>query len=281
MSRIQDILAKADRDGTARRLQPAPGLMASPAVMAPALDGTSARDAGPFVPTPRAVTPTPAPVVERLEPRTARATLHPALVAAIAPHSGAAEQYRAIRTKLMMREETGPLRTIGITSPGQGDGKSVTAANMALTMAQELQRHVLLVDADLRDPSVHALFAIERGPGLSEVLAGEASLDEALVHLPDLRLTLLPAGAVPEYPTELLGSASMRRALDALSSRFDRILLDLPAVLPLADVSTVAPYTDGMLMVVRAGVTQRPSLDTALATFEDEKVLGVVLNEKN
>ena len=73
----------------------------------------------------------------------------------------------------------------------------------------------------------------------------------------------------------------MRRALDALSSRFDRILLDLPAVLPLADVSTVAPYTDGMLMVVRAGVTQRPSLDTALATFEDEKVLGVVLNEKN
>ena len=181
----------------------------------------------------------------------------------------------------MMREETGPLRTIGITSPGQGDGKSVTAANMALTMAQELQRHVLLVDADLRDPSVHALFAIERGPGLSEVLAGEASLEEALVHLPDLRLTLLPAGAVPEYPTELLGSASMRRALDALSSRFDRILLDLPAVLPLADVSTVAPYTDGMLMVVRAGVTQRPSLDTALATFEDEKVLGVVLNEKN
>jgi capsular exopolysaccharide synthesis family protein len=166
-----------------------------------------------------------------------------------------------------------------VTSPGAQDGKSITAANLALTMAQELQRNVLLVDADLRGASVHALFGLDQGPGLTEVLTGEATLDEALVHLPDHRLTLLPAGGIPQFPTELLGSTAMRRVTDTLRSRFDRILLDLPAVMPLADVGTVAPLADGVLMVVRAGITKRPALDEALAAFEENKVLGVVLND--
>ena len=96
----------------------------------------------------------------------------------------------------------------------------MTAANLALTMAQEVQRHVVLVDADLRDPSVHRLFAVDRGPGLAEVLAGEASLQDALIELPDLRLTLLPAGRTVEYPAELLGSSAMRRTLDERIARF-------------------------------------------------------------
>ena len=278
MSRIQDILAKADRDGTARRLQPTPAPMTSASVLTPAFEtplGTS-----PFVAATLPAPTTAAPAA-RAEPRTARATLHPSLVAAIAPHSDVAEQYRSIRAKITTREEMGPLRTIGITSPAARDGKSVTAANLALTMAQEFQRQVVLVDADLRHPSVHSLFAIERGPGLTEVLKGEATLDDALVYLPEFQLSLLPAGTGAEYPTELLGSAAMRRTLDALGGRFDRMLLDLPAALPLADVGTVAPYTDGLLMVVRAGVTQRPALDQALAIFEEQKVLGVVLNAKS
>ena len=276
MSRIQDILAKADRDGTAGRLQPPPALKASApaAVQDQAFEGATPIGVSAFTPT---AMPVAAPV--RQEPRTARATLHPALVAAIAPHSDIAEHYRAIRSKLTPREEQGPLRTIGITSPGAGDGKSVTAANLALTMAQELQSRVVLIDADLRHPTVHSLFAVDRGPGLSEVLQGEATLDEALIHLPELQLALLPAGHAPDYPTELLGSTAMRRMLDALGGRFDRMVLDLPSALPLADVGTVAPYTDGVLMVIRAGVTQRPALDQALAIFEEQKVLGVVLNE--
>jgi non-specific protein-tyrosine kinase len=166
-----------------------------------------------------------------------------------------------------------------VTSPGAGEGKSVTSANLALTMAQELQRHVVLVDADLRDPAVHSLFGIDGGPGLADVLAGDATLDDALVHLPDHRLTVLPAGATPQFPTELLGSAGMRRLLDTLRARFDRVLLDVPAVAPLADVATVAPLADGVLMVVRAGMTQRPALDRALEGLADAKVLGVVLNQ--
>jgi capsular exopolysaccharide synthesis family protein len=275
MSRIQEILAKADRDGTTRRVQAA-ATAGSAAVIAPVPETTVAFERGPYA------TAAPAPAIvppPRVEARTAQATLHPALVAAIAPHSAAAEHYRSIRTRLTQREESGPLRSIAITSPGTGDGKSVTAANLALTMAQDFQRHTVLVDGDLRTPAVHALFAVERGPGFSEVLTGEATLEEALVYLPDFRLTLLPAGRVPDYPTELLGSTTMRRTMDALRTRFDRILVDLPAVIPLADVGTVAPLVDGAILVVRAGVTQRPALDQALAAFEEEKVLGVVLNE--
>jgi protein-tyrosine kinase len=280
MSRIQDILARAERDGTARRTQ-----QGEPAYSAPAIHGSSALDPTPFI---RPIDPPPAPppapaAVPAAEPaadgRTAHATLHPALVAAIAPHSAVAEQYRAMRTRITHHEGEAPIRTIMVTSPGGGEGKSVTAANLALTMAQEFQRRVVLVDADLRGPSVHALFGLDGAPGLAEVLAGEATLDEALVYLPDVRLTVLAGGATPQFPTELLGSASMRRTIDTLRARFDRVLLDLPAVMPLADVRTVAPIADGVVMVVRAAVTQRPALDQALAALEESKVLGVVLNE--
>ena len=270
MSRIQEILAKADRDGTAGLLHPPVGLGGGAA--ATASIAVPMTVAAPLPPGPFAM---PAAV----EPRTVQARLHRALIAAIAPHSSVAEQYRAIRGKLSQREESGGLRSLAVTSPARGDGKSITAANLALTMAQEVQRSVVLVDADLRNPSLHSLFAIDRQPGLSDVLAGEASLDEALVYMPELRLMLLPAGRTPDYPTEMLGSAAMRDAIDSLSARFDRLVLDLPAALPLADVGTVTPLVDGVVMVVRAGVTQRPVLDQALSTFEQSKVVGMVLND--
>lgn len=270
MSRIQDILAKAERDGTAGRLNtvtdPAPRPPAAPPMAPPPVSGSSALDPAY---TSMAVSP---------EPRVAVATLHPALVAAISPHSGVAEQYRGIRARLAQREETGPLRSIVITSPAAGDGKSITAANLALTMAQEFQRNVILVDADLRGAAVHELFGLERGPGLAEVLAGTAALDEALVYLPDHRLSILAAGETPAFPAELLGSSAMRRLGDSLRNRFDRIVFDAPAVAPLADTGTLAPMADGVVMVVRAGITKRPALDEALQAFEDHKVLGVVLN---
>jgi capsular exopolysaccharide synthesis family protein len=166
-----------------------------------------------------------------------------------------------------------------VTSPGQGDGKSVTAANLALTMAQEPQRRVVLMDCDFRGASVHTLFGIDSHVGLAEVLAGQVPLDDALVHLPELRLTVLPAGGTPQFPTELLGSAMMRRTLDALRSQFDRVLLDAPAALPLADAGTMAPMVDSVLLVVRAGVTLRPALDQTVNAFGEDKIAGIVLNE--
>ena len=300
MSRIQDILAKAERDGMTRRTQSEPVVTPAAPLAGPVIapvNGSAALDPAPFMEPSvgRGMPGSPSgldtssrviaredrarPTAVETDPRTARATLHPALVTAIAPHSMVADRYRAIRTRLALQEENGPLRSILITSPGSRDGKSVTAANMALTMAQELQRNVILVDADLRGSSVHSLFGLDAAPGLADVLSGEATLEEALVYLPDYRLTILPAGRTPQFPTELLGSTAMRRAVDTLRARFDRILIDLPAVTPLADVGTVAPLADGVVLVVRAGVTQRPALDEALAVFEEDKVLGFVLND--
>ena len=279
MSRIQEILAKAERDGTTRRSQATP--VAAPAATTsafPVTEGATALHPKPFMPAPAAEARSVSSL-QLAEPRTARATLDASLVAALAPHSVAAERYRALRTRLTQHEDAAPLRSLLVTSPGAGDGKSVTAANLALTLAQEFQRNVLLIDADLRASTIHALFGLEPQPGLTEVLTGDAALDDALVYLPDHRLTILPAGGAPQFPTELLGSTAMRRALDTLRARFDRILVDVPAVAPLADTGTLAPLADGVLMVVRAGVTQRPALEQALATFEERKVIGVVLND--
>jgi capsular exopolysaccharide synthesis family protein len=203
----------------------------------------------------------------------------PLLVAASAPHSLAAEQYRTLRTRLVQLEEGRARRVLLVTSPAKGDGKSITAANLALTMAQEFNRKVVLIDADLRRPTVHSLFGIPDQPGLVDVLGGSALLQDALVLLPDVHLAVVPAGRAPAQPAELLGSAAMRRILEALRSRFDRVIVDVPPVIPLADVGVLAPQCDGVLLVVRAGVTPKPLIERALNAFEGERLLGVVLNE--
>ncbi|MEO8522607.1 MAG: CpsD/CapB family tyrosine-protein kinase [Acidobacteriota bacterium] len=277
MSRIQDILNKAERDGTTRRTRGLSneGLMSPPAPSGP-------RPAAGFEPPPSAPPAwTPTATAAALEPAQTVTTsvLDPHLVAALAPQSLAAEQYRSLRTRLKRAEGGRAVRVIVITSPAKGDGKSLTAANLALTMAQEFQQRVLLIDGDLRRPSVHRLFGLEDGPGLTDVLMGGAELNQALVNVENHHLTLLPAGAIPNHPAELLGSASMRRVLDTLRTRFDRILIDLPPVAPLADLHIVAPMADGLLMIVRAGVTPRPAIERALAGLDMSKVLGLVLNE--
>lgn len=277
MSRIQDILNKAERDGTTRRTRGLSheGLMSPPPPPGP-------RPAAGFesaAPAPAAWTPTATAAAIEPAQTVTTSVLDPHLVAALAPQSLAAEQYRSLRTRLKRAEGGRAVRVIVVTSPAKGDGKSLTAANLALTMAQEFQQRVLLIDGDLRRPSVHRLFGLEDGPGLTDVLMGGAELNQALVNVENHHLTLLPAGAIPNHPAELLGSASMRRVLDTLRTRFDRILIDMPPVAPLADLHIVAPMADGLLMIVRAGVTPRPAIERALAGLDMSKVLGLVLNE--
>ena len=166
-----------------------------------------------------------------------------------------------------------------VTSPQKGEGRSITSANLALTMAQELQRRVVVVEADLRKPSLRHLFGLPTGPGLAEYLSGAAELKDVMRFLPDHNLTVIDAGTAPANPAELLGSTAMRRLLDHLRTRFDRVILDTPPVLPLADVAVLAPLVDGALMVVRAGVTPKPAIENALRAFDSSRLLGVVLNE--
>jgi capsular exopolysaccharide synthesis family protein len=287
MSRIQDILSKAERDGTVRRtraftddarptsrpLSPVPSIghtaedRSAPHTPSVVATGGWATASGNLAPV---LAPPPSERTLELDSR---------LVAALAPTSLAAEQYRSLRTRIKRSEGNRSIRTMVVTSPSKGDGKSLTAANLALTMGQEFQQRILLVDADLRRPTINRLFGIEEGPGLADVLMGGAELDQVLVPLAEYHLTVLPAGTLPSHPAELLGSSAMRRVLDTLRNRFDRILIDMPPVAPLADLHIVAPLVDGLLMIVRAGITPKPAIERALAGLDVSKVLGLVLNE--
>lgn len=260
MSRIQDILKKAERDGAMHRTRglasPGPVEWAAPAAV----------NARPVVVRPAV----PQPPAAGLDPR---------LVAAHAQQSLAAEQYRALRTRIKSAENGRPLRIIVVTSPNKGDGKSLTAANLALTMAQERQQRVVLVDGDLRRPSVHRLFGVPATFGLSNLLTEGADVGDALVAVPDHGLTVLPAGPIPMHPAELLGSAAMRRVIETLRTSFDRVLIDMPPAAPLADVAIASVLADGILMIVRAGVTKKPAIERALSGLDQAKVLGLVLND--
>jgi len=276
MSRIQEILKKAEREGGVQRTRAlTPDLPGAPAA-------AGAGAAAPALAMPPAWAP-PAREIRDEQPaapaRHVTGTLDPRLVAAFAPQSLAAEQYRSLRTRIKGAEKGRAMRAIIITSPNKGDGKSLTAANLALTMAQEFQQRVLLLDSDLRRPSLHRLFGISETPGLSDVLMGGASIDDALVTVRDHRLTVLPSGIIPMHPAELLGSATMRRVLDMLRTRFDRILIDMPPIAPLADVTIASAVADGVLMIVRAGVTPKPAIERALSGLDLSKVLGLVLND--
>jgi capsular exopolysaccharide synthesis family protein len=279
MSRIQEILKKAEREGTVQRTRPLvadgpSGTAAAPAIALPAPWALAGREAHSAREAADA-----SDAVPRAASRTATGTLDSRLVAAFAPQSLAAEQYRSLRTRIKAAESGRSFRAIVVTSPNKGDGKSLTAGNLALTMAQEFQQRVLLIDADLRRPSLHHLFGIGETPGLSDVLMGGATLESALVEIPEHHLTVLPSGVVPVRPAELLGSAGMRRVLDTLRARYDRLILDMPPVAPLADVSIAAGMVDGILMIVRAGVTPKPAIERALAGLEVSKVIGLVLND--
>jgi Mrp family chromosome partitioning ATPase len=136
-----------------------------------------------------------------------------------------------------------------------------------------------VVDANFRSPQQHRLFGLPEGPGLSDVLVGRASLEEALIAIEEHHVTVLPVGTASAHPAELLGTTTMRRTLDTLRSQFDRIVIDWPSVTPLADVGILTPLVDCVILVVRAGVTSKPAIHDAIAAIEGGKLLGVVLNE--
>jgi capsular exopolysaccharide synthesis family protein len=273
MSRIQNILDKAEREGSVRRIRP---------VAEPAAAGVATADpATTFVAPPTVVT---APVTDAAPalapPRVLSGTrLSSRLIAALSPAGVAAEQYRALRTRILHSESDAAVNVVLVTSPGRADGKSLTVANLGLTMAQEYQQRICVVDANFRSPQQHRLFGLPEGPGLSDVLVGRASLEESLTALEEHHITVLPVGTASAHPAELLGTTTMRRTLETLRSQFDRVVIDAPAITPLADVGILTPLVDCVILVVRAGVTSKPAIHDAVAAIDAGKLLGVVLNE--
>ncbi len=202
------------------------------------------------------------------------------------PKSHMAERCRGIRTSLAFSAGDDGPRALLITSPASGEGKSSTAMNLALSYCQANKR-TILVDADMRRPRVHQVFppAIDRSEiGLSAVLSGRATLDEAiLTDLEDVPSTLsaLVCGNIPENPAELLESHSWRQLIEDLKARFDVVIVDSPPLLPVTDPLVASPQVDGVVLVARCGTTTKSAVQRGVSLLRqgDTNLLGVVLNQ--
>lgn len=230
------------------------------------------------VKTAQALTETTGAAVLSTVPVDARAKRAPLIVAGSAG-SVRAEALRQLRTNLQFVNVDAPARAIAVTSAVPGEGKTTTACNLAIVFA-EAGKRVVLVDADLRRPRVAEYLDVEGAVGLTNVLAGQATVDDALQQWGDSGVFVLPAGSIPPNPSELLGSRNMHALLASLRDGFDIVIVDTPPLLPVTDGAVVATAVDGTVMVFRCGRTtaaQARSAAEALGAV-DARVLGCVLN---
>lgn len=193
----------------------------------------------------------------------------------------AAEQFRKLRTYLLRHRSLEFTKTIMVTSATSSEGKSFVSANLAGGIATDLHAHALLVDCDLRNPTLSQWFGGQNGrKGLSEYLTGNVKIPELLIKTEVERLSVLCGGAIQDNPTELIGSNKMEALVHELKSRYpDRyVIFDATPLLATTEPEVLGKLVDGIILVVRAGVTPRETVKQAIANLEKEKILGVVFN---
>jgi capsular exopolysaccharide synthesis family protein len=204
----------------------------------------------------------------------------PDLITLSDPRSPAAEAYRTLRTNLYFSSLDHALETLVVTSAAPGDGKSTTLSNLAVTMAQG-EKRAILVDADLRQPSLHTYFGISNNLGLTTMAVDEDALaDPPLVATAVDNLWLLPSGPLPPNPAEILGSRRMEEIIANLKSRADIVLFDAPPIIAVTDAAVLGTKVDGVLLVIRAGKTRREHAARAAALLEkvNVRLVGAVLS---
>jgi capsular exopolysaccharide synthesis family protein len=202
------------------------------------------------------------------------------LVSKAAPGSPSAEAYRTLRTNLQFIAREGSLRTIAVTSPHAGEGKTTTVANLAVTLAQTGKR-VVAVSADLRKPRLHRFFGLDNESGLSLILAGREELGDVAKRVPGIdALRVVPSGPVPPNPAELLSSDEMEELLGTLRKTADYVVMDTAPILAVSDAMIVAPRVDGVLLMTEADETMRGAAAHAREQLEQvgANVIGAVLN---
>ena len=288
MGRIQDAMRRAASDEVSARTEtpPAPpggGETFQVEGAAPAGESTSFEPdvAGDL---PLAAVPADEPPGDPADTDTADAVLShlgPGLAAKVVVDGSMApvprEQYRRLAAVLHHAQEANGLKVVMIASAAAGEGKSLTAANLALTLSESYRRTVLLVDGDLRRPSLHTLFGITPESGLSEALDAP---DEPKLTLYDLSptLTLLPAGQPTSDPMAGLTSVRMRSLIEDARERFAWIIIDTPPVGVLSDANHLAAMADGVLLIIKADATPYQVVQRAVETLGADRVLGTVLN---
>jgi len=207
---------------------------------------------------------------------------NPLLVSLTDPHSPIAEEYRKLKSVMVKLTRQDVFQnTILITSSVPGEGKSLTALNLAISLAQEYDHTVLLVDADLRRPSIHRYLGIAPEKGLAECLQDECDVADALINTGIGRLVLLPAGGGVPNPVELFSSQRMERLFFDLKHRYpDRyVIIDSPPVLPFAEVQTLSHLADAVLFVVKERLAPLETVKEGLAAMKGCNLLGMVYND--
>src|SRR5271166_4959169 len=201
------------------------------------------------------------------------------LVTLTEPNGTGAEMFRVLATRLAHMQNKRRLQKLLVTSSVMDEGKSVVAVNLALTLARRPDTRVLLIEADLRRPTASTLLSSSQLRGINEWNEGKLPLEESLYHVRDMPLWFLAAGRAMSEPLPLLESERFAKMLDAISANFDWVLLDATPLLPMADSTSLARLCDGVLVVVREGVTRKKVLNKAVACLERSKLVGMVFNQ--
>ena len=199
-------------------------------------------------------------------------------ISMLQPDSYVAEQFRTLRGRIDAVAAQRGIRTVAVTSPMSGEGKTTAAVNLAVVTAMSVGRRVLLIDCDMRKPKVHQALGLVPDGGLEDVLTDSMSLEQVIIKVEGMNLDVLAVRGRPRNPSELLGSPRMRELLAEVADRYDRVIIDTPAALGVPDAKAVAELCDGIILVVRADVTTRQDVEACLEMLDQQNVIGMVLN---
>jgi capsular exopolysaccharide synthesis family protein len=192
--------------------------------------------------------------------------------------SPTAEAFRLLSVRLRDLRRTQTLKKLLITSTIPREGKSTVAANLACALAQRTEEKILLLEGDIRRPTLMQMFDVGAVPGICDWLQGENSVPSNIYRLEGAGIWIFPAGKAPSAPLEILQSKKLPVLMDQLAATFDWVIIDSPPVLPLADTSIWSRIADGILLVARQGTTEKEPLERGLPALDSKKLLGAVLN---
>ena len=261
MSRVHDALRRAEQSGL---LSPPAARLSGETRSA----ATAVLDAGPNL----------AGLLEQVEEVPFRTATDSLLIDVSRPHEAPMEEFRTLRTRLNHMKSLQPIHSVVVTSASPAEGKSLSAANLALAEAHLAGNVTLLADFDFRRPILHSLFQTERSPGITDYLLGKCQLHEAMRKLAGTNLYLMPAGEAVINPLELLNLREVKLLLDRLPSLFSWVILDSPPLLFAADANLLSTLCHGTLLVVRIGHTTIDSVTRAMQSLCNNNVLGIVVN---
>ena len=263
MSRVHDALRRAEQAG-----------LLSPPAARPPHDGQSILATAATLET----GPNLAGLLEQIEEVPYRAATDSLLIDISRPHEAPMEEFRTLRTRLNHMKSLQPIHSIVVTSPSPAEGKSLSAANLALAESHLAGNSTLLADFDFRRPIIHTMFGVDRSPGITDYLLGKVPLSKCIKKIAGTTLYVMPAGEAVINPLELLNLRDVKLLMDRLPSLFDWIILDSPPLLFAADANLLSTLCHGTLLVVRIGQTTIDSVTRAMQSLCNNNVLGIVVN---